>query len=290
MICRIGDVVRRGRLITVEQSVDPAAVVAAIRDADSGSEEPIAETAGDPERRIAVTAAPPQAVHEHVGYLRRDMGLQIRTALARAARSRGLTTPYDEDIQETRDALDSVTGESDPVEPYRRKLAATKAETAQLRERVAAARGRLQAKRDDDCDTEAAVADLEAAIRRLSEVETSVVATRQQLDRARTNARERRDRRERKRKLEDRVANLERDARSHLVERLREEYETALSRIPEHTDIASVPGDPFAAAPLPAALAIARVADLSAPLVLACDCFTSPDEASKWLDTPIVQI
>jgi hypothetical protein len=279
MICRIGDVVRRGQVVTVEQSVDPAAVVAAVREFD-----------GDCEAQIAVTADTPQPVHDHVGSLRREMRVQTRTALARAGRSRGLTTPFDDNLREARDSLDSAIPESDPVEPYRRQLSETRAETERLRETVAAARGRLQARQTDDCDTEEAARNLETAIRRLSEVETEAVAARQQLEHARTNVRERRDRRERTRKLEDKVANLERNARSHLVAKLREEYETALSRIPEHTDIPTVDSDPFETDSLPAALAIARVADVAAPLVLACNCFESPEVASEWLDAPIVQI
>lgn len=279
MICRIGDVVRCGRVVSIEQSVDPATVVDSVRSA-----------ASDSEAAVAVSAATPQPIHDNVGYLHHGIGLRIRTALARAGRSRGLTTPYDEALRDRRNELNSFTDHCDPVEPYRRKLAETREETETLREEVAAARGRLQAEQEGESEPTDTASALENAIRRLSEVETSAVAARQQLERARTNAREQRDRRERKRELEDKIANLERRARSHLVETLRNEYETALSQVPEHTNIPQTANDPFAAESLPAALAIARVADLSAPLVLACDCFESARTASEWLDVSVLQI
>lgn len=264
--------------------MEPSRVVEAVRSPDAGGE-----------GRIAVDAPPPGPVHDHVGHVHPEMGLRTRTALARAARSRGLEPPCADDLAAARERLAELSVEEGDATPYRRAVAEATAETDRLRERVATVRGKLQAAREHDAEAPDAAADLEAAIRELSEVETTGMAARQQLRRARENARQRRDRRERVRRLEDRVANLEREARAHLVERVADRYAAAVADAPGGEDLADAPGgenavDPFDADPVTAALATARVAVLSAPVVLACDRFGSAAAASRWLDAPVVRI
>lgn len=280
MICRIGDVVRRGKAVRIDQTIDPATLVAAVREPEGG-----------PDDRVAITAAAPQPVHEHVGFLHTAMGLRTRTALARAARSRGHTTPYDDQLRDVRESLDKLGIEDRTTEAYRKTLAAAQSETERLRERVAATRGRLQERRENGLDTDAVAADLETAIRELSEVETERAAARQQLERERTAARERRDRRERRRRLEDEIANLERRARTHLVDQLSDEFEAALAAVPgDDAGWADNEGTPFTADPLPAALAVTRLAAISAPVVVACQPFESTRAASDWLTAPVIQV
>jgi len=279
---RVGEVVRCGRAVTIAETVDPSRVAEAVRSPDAGG-------------RIAVDAPPPGPVHDHVGYVHPGMGLRTRTALARAARSRGQTTPHDDDLAAARERLAALGTEEGDVAAHRRAVAEAAAETGRLRERVAAVRGKLQAAREHGLEAPDAAADLEAAVRELSEVETGSAAARQRLSRAREDARERRDRRERARRLEDRIANLERDARSYLVEGMADRYAAAVADAPGGEDFGDAPGgenavDPFDADPVTAALAIARLAALSAPAVLACDRFGSAAAARRWLDAPVVRV
>jgi hypothetical protein len=85
-------------------------------------------------------------------------------------------------------------------------------------------------------------------------------------------------------RLEDRAANLERAARAHLVEQVETAYTDAVAAVPGRT-----PANPFEADGVTAALAIARVAALDAPVVLACDRFESAAAAASWLDAPVIR-
>lgn len=280
MIWRIGDDVYRGRAVSLPEGIPEAAVLEAITDDGQN---------GSTDGRIAAECPPADPVHEHVGYIHPEMGLRTRTALARAGRTRGLETPYDDEIAAVRAELDSLSaGEPSPG----REIAATeeeataRAEVSALQEEVSAARGRLEACRNHGLETEEAANDLEAAIRELSERRTAAAAASEQRERARMEARKRRDRLERRLRLEDRVANLEREARRFLVDRLEEEFAAALGRVPG----ASPPADPFAAPAPAAALAIARLASLDAPVVLGTDRFESAEAASEFLDAPVVHV
>jgi hypothetical protein len=273
--CRVGDVVRHGRAITVECAVDPQRLRRAIRNPGPA-----------PDDRVAVVAPAPRPVHEHVGHVHPEMGVKIRTALAGAGRSRGLTTPRDDELAAIRGELASIAVDTGDTAPHRRAVAETAAETERARERVAAARGRLEAAREHGLDVTEAASELEAAVRELSEVETDGVAARQRLDRARAAARDRRETRERRFRLEDRLANVERAARAHLVARLRESYADAIDAVPGSGRV----DDPFAADPVTAALAVARVGALSAPVLLDCDRFGSGARASEFLDAPVIEI
>lgn len=271
-MCRVGDVVRRGRVVHVEQDVAPTSLASAVR--------------GDGTERLAVAAATPHDVHEYVGCLRPSMGLRTRTALAVAGRSRGLATPHDEERRRAADRLDALTVEDSDLATRRQAVAETSERTQHLRERVAEARGRLREREENDLPTDDAAAELEEAIAELSAVETTAVAARQELERASAAATRRRDVREHRLELEDRIANLDRRARAWLVDQLREEYVDALGAVPG----GAVPDDPFEADGLTAALAVGRVADLTAPVVVACDRFASARAASEWLDAPVVDV
>lgn len=274
VVCRVGDVVRCGRALSIECDLDPSALVRAVqRDSDSAA-------------RIAVHADPPPAVYDHVGYIHAGMGLRTRTALAKAARTLELRTPHDEALDEARDSLAELTVDDSDSAQFRREAAQTANETDRLREEVAAERGRLQARRENNLDPTPAADALADAIRRLSETETSENAAKQRLRRERTEARFRRDRREERFRLEDRIANLERKVRAHLVEQVKDSYTEAVSRAPG-TDGSR---DPFDVDPVTAALAIVRITETAAPVVLACDRFDSPAAASEWLGVPVLHL
>jgi hypothetical protein len=277
VVCRVGDVLRCGRVVTVECDVEPTAIAEAVRQKR------------DSDDRIAVTASDPTPVHDHVGCLRAGMGLRTQTALARAARTLGVETPHDEELERARQSLAdlAVTGEHATERAQgRREVAQTAAETEQLREQVAAARGRLQARREHGLDPGPAAEELADAIARLSERETTGAATRQHLADARERARDHRDRRDERLRLEDRVANLERSVRAHLVDQVRDSFTDALGAVPGH----ETRKEPLDADPVPAGLAVARLADLAAPVVLCCDRFDSPAAAANWLDAPVIAV
>ena len=278
--CRIGAVVRHGRAITIPRSVDPTTVAEAVR-----ADEPVEFR----ESTLAIDTPVPSPVHEHVGCIDLDMGLRTRTALARAGRTKGLSTPYDTALQEARERLAELPSPREDDRTRRRDVATADADTADLVEEVATMRGRLTARRDGDGETEPTRERLVDAISDLSEIETARAAARERLQRERADRRRRRERLDRRRKLQDRIANLERKARAHLVETLREPFATAVDSVPR-ADPGREAADPFEAAPVTAALAIVRVGDLSAPVVLGCDRFDSPAEASEWLGVPVIDV
>jgi hypothetical protein len=262
---------------------DPSAVAAAVRSGNEAGEEND-EGIGS----VVVDCPAPRAVHEHVGVVESGMGLRARTALAAAARSRGLSAPQDDELASVRaDLADVEVPETDAV-AARERLAGTESAVVAARERVAELRGRVQAAREAGRETAELRDELAAAARELSERETERAAAREACDRAERRAREARDARERRRRLEDRAANLERDARAHLVDACRPEYARALAAVPGRAP--SADGDPFDADPVPAALAVARVARLRAPVVLAVDRFESARAAADWLDAPVIRV
>jgi hypothetical protein len=271
---RLGSVTRCGEAVTVAQRVDPRRLVAAVA----------AEDTVDGEVPVRVDCPAPGPLHEHVGRIRAGMGLRPKPALAAAARSRGMGTPHDEALAEARERLARFSVETVASEAERRAVAEVQRETERLRERVAAARGRLLAAREADGDEAAAGERLQAAIRELSEVETRAEAARERLGTVRERRRAVRDRLDRRLRLEDRVANLERDARAHLVDRLRDPYREALAALP------GAPADPAEASASAAALAVARVGEPSAPIVLEDHRFGDAVAAREWLGAPVIYI
>ena len=287
MICRVDGAVHSGRAVSLSGDVGARTVATAVW---SG-----AATAASG-ATVAVTARTPHPAHERVGCLAPGTGLRVRTALAAAARARGLAAPQDPPLRRARERLAAVTDErehgatSDGADPstvdVQQRLVAARDETDRLRERVATVRGRLRARQECGLSTEDIRAELAATARELSEVETEAVAARQTLEQARRRTRETRDTLEERFRLEDRVANLERRARRALVERVRGAYAAAVADVPG----TSRPADPFAADPLTAGFAVARVARFDAPVVVAGDRFASARAASRWLGAPVVRV
>lgn len=283
MILRTTDVVREGRVVDARDlGLGADAVLAAIRDGVTDS--------GD--TSVVVEAPAPEAVHDRVGHLRPGMGLRVRTALAAAGRTRGLEAPQDEAIARIESELADLDPGTVDRTDARRASAEAADQTARLRERVAELRGRVQERRARGADTDDLESELRDAVRTLSEAETAQVAASQRLDGTRAAARDARDVRERRLRLQDRKANLARAARAHLAERLETAYAEAVAAVPGAADstAADGPDDPFAVDGLTAALAVARVADLSAPVVCSCDRFETPAAAAAWLDAPVVRL
>jgi len=273
-----------GRAVDLRaRGADPERVAAAVR-----AESADGDDGGGGCHGPAVDCRSPRAVHDHVGFVRLGMGVRVRTALAAAARSRGGEAPQDETLADVREALSSLTVPAPPdLDAPRERLAGTDDAVDRIRERVAALRGRVQAGREAGRDVSDLAAELTEATRELSERETERAAAREAVERAERLARESRDARERRRRLEDRRANLERRARAHLVDRIREEYERALAGVPGGPDAAD---DPFAVEGVTAALAVGRVAEFRAPVVMACDRFASVEAAAEWLDAPVIRV
>lgn len=274
--CRIGDVVRRGRAIRLDQPVEGSTVAAAVRGESNG------------DQAVVVEAPEPARLHEYVGHIHPGMGLRTRTALAVAERSRGQETPYDHELDEVRESCASLSVESteNTRREHRKAVAARAVETEQLRERVATLRGELRAARDHGQQPAQVATELETAIQELTEVETAHEAAKQRLAAARQTARKRRNKRERRRRLEERKQNLERRARSHLVEQATDRFAAAVDAVPGGDELT----DPFEADPVTASLAIAQIGTTTAPLVLCCDRFESATAAAEWLGTPVLKV
>lgn len=297
MKVRLGERTLTGSVIDLRDAnydLAPDAVVAAVRsDGDTA-------TISDPETSLSVVCPTPGPVHEHVGLVRSESTVSLRHALAAAARSRGHTVPQDDEIAAVRDRLAGLDAPDVDLAAARRRVADATGEETELRERVAALRGRVQALREDrtdatNCDVADAEAELADAAERLSAAETERIAAEQALAAARECARESRDRRRARLRLQDREANLRRAARERLADTVREEYEAARNDVlapnhddtdaPTHADTTETTRDPVAAA-----LAVARVAALDAPVVLASDRFEGPTAAASWLDAPVIRL
>ncbi|MFB6106622.1 MAG: hypothetical protein ABEJ70_06585 [Halobacteriaceae archaeon] len=227
-----------------------AAVVAAVRDPD--------------DQRVA--CPPPGPVHGHVGHVRSGMDLSLERALAAAARSRGERAPQADALAAVRKRLAAHDADDPPdLTAARRRVAAADADVTALRERVARLGGRVEERRAAGGDVEALEAELADATRELSEAETERVAAEQSLDRARRTARERRDARERRLSLRDRRDNLRAAAREHLVGTVAGAFRTATAAVPGAP--VAAPGE-YGGPPALAALAVARVASIDAPVVV----------------------
>jgi hypothetical protein len=279
MICRIGAVGRSGSAITVEQAVDTQRLVDAVRRRDQTEEAVL--TAGG--WSVAVECEPPTTVHEHIGQIQPGMRIRTRTALAAAGRTRGFETPHDDDIARLEDELASMSVGEAGLETRRRECADECDQRQRLQETVAATRGRLAACREHGLETDAVETELEAQIRQLAETETTATAAAQRHEQARTRARDHRDQRDRRMRLEDRLANRRRDARRWLVERVEAEFAAAVQAVSE-----SRLDDPFDCQPVVAGLAVGRVAEYTAPLVLETAQFDSARAAADWLDGPVI--
>lgn len=273
MRIELGTDVWCGRAIDLSKhTLDAETLVQAIRDES------------DP----TVKCVSPGPLHEYVGWIRKGMDLRIRTALAAVARSRGVSAPQDEERERVLERIDALPEETVETAIYRKRLAAKTEDIIRHREKVARLQGQVQAfrKREGMSGTggNPEVFDsLKNAIRTLSELETEHVAAEQTLERARERQRRIHDVRDKRLALEDRAANLARDARRHLVTQLEEEFETTVKAVPGTKAEVG-----FDADPVPASLAIARLGVIDAPIVLECNRFTSARTATDWLNVPVI--
>lgn len=247
--------------------------VADLRGTGVAGEEVAAAIRGD-DAAVGVYCPTPGSLFEHVGHVFPGMGLRVRTALAAAARTRGLTPPQDAEIEHLRAERDEIAVD----ERVPQHADAPPDDPGALQERVAELRGRIQVLEANGRDASDERADLRTAAARLSEVETTRIAAAE----TRRDTRTERDRRERRLRLEDRIANRERDARAWLVDRVSESYERAV--------FALDPGaSPFDCSPPIAALAILRIAAQRGPVVLGTDQLATPAAAAAWIGGPVVR-
>jgi hypothetical protein len=275
-----GGAVRTGRAVDLGGvDVESGAVLDAIR--SQGANEPGV---------VEVDCPAPGPVHEHVGLIAPGRTVRVRSALAAVARERGLDAPQDTELADLRTERDAMDPPEPAVAAARRRLGAVdEAALSERREEVAARRGAVQARLELDADVEPAREALSDAVAELADAQTDRVAAEQTLDRARERARESRARRRERLRLEDRVGNLERAAREHLAGELRDEFAAAVATVPGD---GAVPGAPssFTGGDVTAALAVARLADLRAPVVLAADRFETATRAADCLAAPVVRL
>lgn len=247
--------------------VRPQELAAAVRDPDDDR----------------VRCPPPEAtaVHRRVGCIRPDMTLDRQGALAAVARSHGTTAAVDDELAAVEADLEALDAGSTDLAAARERVATAGAERDRLRERVATLRGEIRARREAGLDATDAADDLSDAARRLSEATTERQAAIQALDRARANARNAYDDRERRLRLEDRAANLRRTARTELADAVRQDVSDALPTVSDRP--LAETSDPLVA------LAAARIAKLHAPVVVAVDLF-GPEATAGYVRAPTVRL
>jgi hypothetical protein len=248
-----------------ERRVDPDALLAALRDEPSPYD---------------LECPSPGPVHERVGVVTEATSVRRRTALALAARSRGLSAPQDDRIEHLRGELAAVEVPAPPTTPD----APPAEDVTRLRERVASLRGAVKALEAIDHDPADARERLREAAGRLAELETERAASEQADERLRAV----RDARERRLRLEDRLANAERAARAHLADLLSPAVADAVAAlgacddewVDEPTD---APADALA-------LAVLRLARVEAPVLLRVDRLGNPGSAAAWLGAPVIRL
>lgn len=265
---------RAGRAVDLrDRDLEAAAVARAVRDGDW------------------IDCPDPGPVHDRVSPIEPGMALSVRAAAAAAARTRGLAAPQDDAIAAAETELAGLSPATVDCEDARRRLAEAGDREAALEERVAELRGRIDALEEAGDDATAATEAREAAVRELAEVRTDRIAAEQALERARAEARAARDARAERLRVEDRLKNRRQAARSHLADAVGDAFADAVAAAPVGSD------DPETASPdefggdlTTAALAVVRVAEVDAPVVLAVDAFDSPADAAAWLDAPVVRV
>ncbi len=264
-----------------ELAVSVRAVVAAVRATGPAA-------VGDG-RALRVDCEPPGSVFEHVGVVRSDASVDVRAALAAAARSLDVDVEGVEALEAAREELAAVEVPEVDVSGARERVAEARAAAEAVTADVAAARGAVQAREDLDADVDAGRERLRAAVADASERETELVAAEQALARERERAREARDARERRLSLADRVGRLEREVRANRVAATWSAFRDAVAAVPggDVDDVGAEPGS-FAGADATAALAAVRVADVTAPVVVGVDRFDDAETAHRVLDAPVV--
>lgn len=295
----------RGRALDLrDRDVDAAAVAAAIRSDGAGASrcdgplESSAPGAGtdrtaeaepnrDTESTLTARCPPPGPVHDRVGVVRPGREYPLQTALAAAARSLGYEFTRSDELEDVRERLAALDPPAVSLDEERRRVAETETPD-ELEERVAALRGQLDAARERGDDPEALEAATERAVADLASRRTERLAAEQSLERARERARERRDRREERLRLQDRERNLEREARRELATALQGSFERALAAVPGSATTGERPWQ--VEEQVAGALAVCRIAPLSAPVVVAVDRFSSARAAAAAVDAPVVLV
>lgn len=244
------------------------------------------------DRSLAVDCAPPCPAHDRIGFLPCDATLL--SALAAAARSRGTSASVADELAARRRELADCSVPDVDLAGARERVAEATGTERRLRERVAALRGELTARRELDADTDDRASELSAAAAALSEAETERLAAEQALARANERAREARAARERRLELQDAVANLEREARRELARSVYPTFREALAAVPGG-DPGSAGGNPAAydGDPTAARIAAVRVATLDAPVVVTAGATPEIGSASGWasvLDASVVRV
>jgi hypothetical protein len=241
---------------------------------------------GDAEAPITVDCAEPTRWWEPLAVP--TDGTAPLDRLVAAARSRGVRVPEERALAAAQRELAAHSVEETDLEAARKRLAAAGAEVAELREAVATARGRLQAREDVGADTEAAEAALAEAAAELSEAETNRVAAEQAHDAAQARARRARSERDRRLRLQDRVKNRRRDVRRALVREVADPFDDAVAAVPGEASLSLSPlrvdGDAVSAA-----FAAVRLADLRAPVVDDSGRFRSAAGAADRLETAVIR-
>ncbi|WP_241662531.1 DUF7856 family protein [Halorubrum depositum] len=221
-------------------------------------------------------ARPVPAPEEVLG--RVPTGTSLRREIAAAARSRGRESSVRDELGRLRDEIAAIEFESVDLAAARRRVAEASGEEERLKERVAALRGDVRARRAVEAETDEALGDLESAAAALSSAQTERIAAEQALERARERAARARDERERRLELEDRLRNRRREARRELATEAYPAFRDALGSIPggAPTQAGSAPSA-YEGPRLAASLAAVRIADLDASVALGV-------EAARWLD------
>jgi hypothetical protein len=193
-------------------------------------------------------------------------GTSLRRELAAAARSRGHESSVRDECRRLRDEIEAIEVEPVDLAAARRRVAAASGEEERLRERVAALRGDVRARRAVEADADEALGDLESAAAELSSAQTERIAAEQALERARERAAAARDERERRLGLEDRLRNRRRAARRELAADVYPAFRDALASVPGGDPSSAGAGPSAYDGPrLPASFAAVRIADLDGP-------------------------
>lgn len=269
----------------------PAVVVAGDRHAgqaidlrsyDLAPSQVAAAVTGADTDEITATAPPPGPVYEYVGTIVPDRSYPVQAALAAAARARGLQSTHAAELSRLQADINRLGVDVPTPEATAAKRTIAEQDLEALTDRLATLRGRIEEQRrtgDADAALVEKYRDLAAT---LSEQRLETAAARQEQDRERAAAAELRDRLERRLRLEDRKHNLERQARRELADRLERQFDRAVAGVPGPAQRAESAGDTTAA------LAVARLAPIWAPVVVACDRFETPVAARAALDAPVL--
>ena len=216
-------------------------------------------------------------------------GAPLRTELAAAARSRGLTSSVRGELEAIRNSIAAIDPESVDLAAPRRRVAETSGREERLKERVATLRGDVRARREVDAETDETLAELESAAAALASAQTERIAAEQALERARERASRARDKRERRLELRDRLENTRRDARRELAGEIYPAFRDALPDVPgggsarPGSEPSAYEGPAFAAT-----LAAVAVADLTGAVVLGSEAAAWVAEQSEPVPGPVV--